>query len=82
MIFALSLSISVIASDVTMGVTKQYLRVAPGPVFGVVASQKANIITLPGTTGHPSQCAVGACENVIMWDLATKQKVNLIIIII
>ncbi|KAK3801649.1 hypothetical protein RRG08_033836 [Elysia crispata] len=57
-----------------MGVTKQYLRVAPGPVFGVVASQKANIITLPGTTGHPSQCAVGACENVIMWDLATKQK--------
>ena len=62
-----------------MGVTKQYLRVAPGPVFGVVASQKANIIALSGTKEQSTQCAVGACENVILWDLTTKQKVNLLI---
>ncbi|GFR57849.1 WD repeat-containing protein 3 [Elysia marginata] len=57
-----------------MGVTKQYLRVAPGPVFGVVASHKANIITFPASKYHSARCAVAACENVIIWDLATKQK--------
>ncbi|CAL1531432.1 unnamed protein product [Lymnaea stagnalis] len=58
-----------------MGVTKQYLRSAPGPVFGVVASQRSNIILLPGAKGNSARCAVGACENVYIYDLATKEKV-------
>ncbi|GFO36388.1 WD repeat-containing protein 3, partial [Plakobranchus ocellatus] len=58
-----------------MGVTKQYLRAAPGPVFGVIASHKANIVSLPGTKDHSARCAVGACENIIVWDMNTKQKV-------
>ncbi|XP_005099510.1 WD repeat-containing protein 3 [Aplysia californica] len=58
-----------------MGVTKQYLRVAPGPVFGVVASQKSNILALPGDASRSVRCAVGACENVYIWDLVKKEKV-------
>ncbi|XP_059175700.1 WD repeat-containing protein 3-like [Physella acuta] len=57
-----------------MGVTKQYLRVAPGPVFGLVASQKSNLVILAGEKN--TLCAVGACENVYLWDLTTKQKVS------
>ncbi|KAI8772864.1 WD repeat-containing protein 3 [Biomphalaria glabrata] len=58
-----------------MGLTKQYLRVCPGPVFGVVASQRSNIISLPGRKEKSSRCVVGACENVYIYDLTTKEKV-------
>ena len=59
-----------------MGVTKQYLRVAPGPVFGVVASHRSNILVLPGSSSKNTCCAVGACENVYIWDLVKKEKVK------
>ncbi|CAG5136192.1 unnamed protein product [Candidula unifasciata] len=58
-----------------MGVTKQYLRVAPGPIFGIVASQKSNIVCFPGIRAQSFRCAVGACENVYIWDLTLKEKV-------
>lgn len=59
-----------------MGVTKQYLRYTPGPLFGVVASNKANIIFLDIRGIKGKYCAVGACEDVIIWDLRTGEKFN------
>ena len=69
-----------------MGVTKQYLRYTPGPLFGVVGSPKANIVFLDVRGVKGKYCAVGACEDVIVWDLRTGEKVpvhvyNLIILL-
>ncbi|KAH9525375.1 Dip2/Utp12 protein [Bulinus truncatus] len=58
-----------------MGLTRQYLRVAPGPVFGVVASQRSNLLNFSRNKGKSASCAVGACENVYIYDLSTKEKV-------
>jgi len=60
-----------------MGLTKQYLRYAPAGLFNLVASSKANIafLELKGTKGR--YCAVGACENVIVWDIRKGDKVIL-----
>ncbi|ESO84126.1 hypothetical protein LOTGIDRAFT_184187 [Lottia gigantea] len=57
-----------------MGITKQYLRFEPGDVFGLVGSLKSNIVYLEISRSHGKFCAVGACENVIVWDLKTKEK--------
>lgn len=59
-----------------MGLTKQYLRYQHTAVFGIVGSQKSNIVFLDirGTRGK--YCAVGACENVLIWDLRTGEKVT------
>ncbi|KAJ8314591.1 hypothetical protein KUTeg_006741 [Tegillarca granosa] len=57
-----------------MGLTKQYLRNVPGPVFGLIASQKSNIVFLEIRGQSGKYCAVGACEDVIIWDLRTGEK--------
>ncbi|KAK1797615.1 hypothetical protein P4O66_007909 [Electrophorus voltai] len=59
-----------------MGLTRQYLRYAAGPVFGVIASPKANVafVTLRGGE-RARYAAVGACEHVFVWDLRTAEKV-------
>ncbi|XP_055954643.1 WD repeat-containing protein 3 [Patella vulgata] len=57
-----------------MGITKQYLRFQPGPVFGVVGSLKSNIVYLDIQGSHAKLCAVGSCEDVIVWDLKTQEK--------
>lgn len=59
-----------------MGLTKQYLRYVPGPVLGLVGGQKSNVVFLDikGVKGKYS--AVGACENVLVWDLRTGEKVQ------
>ncbi|XP_063403834.1 WD repeat-containing protein 3-like isoform X1 [Mytilus trossulus] len=59
-----------------MGVTKQYLRYIPGPSFGVIGSSKANILFLDVRGVRGKYCAVGACEDVIVWDLRTGEKFN------
>ncbi|XP_053561745.1 WD repeat-containing protein 3 [Bombina bombina] len=58
-----------------MGLTKQYLRYAASAVFGVIASQKANVnfVTLRGEKGR--YVAVGACEHVFIWDTRKGEKV-------
>ncbi|PVD28024.1 hypothetical protein C0Q70_10605 [Pomacea canaliculata] len=61
-----------------MGVTKQYLRVEAKDVFGLVASPRSNIVLLKNMKGNVRQAAVGACENVIIWDLLTKEKVQIL----
>nr|XP_020645158.1 WD repeat-containing protein 3 [Pogona vitticeps]XP_020645159.1 WD repeat-containing protein 3 [Pogona vitticeps] len=58
-----------------MGLTKQYLRYTDTALFGVVASQKGNIVyvTLRGEKGR--YVAVPACEHVFIWDTRKGEKV-------
>ncbi|XP_038657917.1 WD repeat-containing protein 3 [Scyliorhinus canicula] len=58
-----------------MGLTKQYLRYVASAVFGVIASQKANItfVQLRGERGR--YVAVSACEHVFIWDIRKGEKV-------
>ncbi|XP_034996657.1 WD repeat-containing protein 3 isoform X1 [Zootoca vivipara] len=58
-----------------MGLTKQYLRYTGAALFGVVASQKGNIVyvTLRGEKGR--YVAVPACEHVFIWDTRKGEKV-------
>ncbi|KAH3725680.1 WD repeat-containing protein 3-like [Dreissena polymorpha] len=55
-----------------MGLTKQYLRYTADEVFGLVGTGKSNIVYIGAIPGK--YCAVGACENVIIWDLRTGEK--------
>jgi U3 small nucleolar RNA-associated protein 12 len=52
-----------------MGLTKQYKRYAPTNVFGIIAGTRCNIkiIKYKGVDGK--YAAVGACEQVFIWDL-------------
>ncbi|XP_067896854.1 WD repeat-containing protein 3 isoform X2 [Heterodontus francisci] len=58
-----------------MGLTKQYLRYIASAVFGVIASQKANItfVQLRGERGR--YVAVAACEHVFIWDIRKGEKI-------
>lgn len=60
-----------------MGITKQYLRYEASDVFGVIAGNKANVTILNGFGGQGRFCATGACEDVIVWDIRTGEKVQL-----
>ncbi|GAB1287913.1 WD repeat-containing protein 3 [Apodemus speciosus] len=57
-----------------MGLTKQYLRYVASAVFGLIGSQKGNIVfvTLRGEKGR--YVAVPACEHVFIWDLRKGEK--------
>lgn len=59
-----------------MGLTKQYLRYVASAVFGLIGSQKGNIVfvTLRGEKGR--YVAVPACEHVFIWDLRKGEKVR------
>ena len=61
-----------------MGLTKQYLRYVPGPMFNVIASLKSNAVFVQLRTQVGRYVATGACENVIIWDSRTGEKVTLI----
>ncbi|XP_049621861.1 WD repeat-containing protein 3 [Suncus etruscus] len=58
-----------------MGLTKQYLRFVASAVFGLIGSQKGNIVfvTLRGEKGR--YVAVPACEHVFIWDLRKGEKI-------
>jgi U3 small nucleolar RNA-associated protein 12 len=58
-----------------MGVTKQYLRYAPVGIFNLVGSAKPNVTLLELKGAKGRYCAVGACENVIIWDVRKGEKV-------
>ncbi|XP_063218235.1 WD repeat-containing protein 3 [Bacillus rossius redtenbacheri] len=57
-----------------MGLTKQYLRYVPAGSFNIIASARCNVVfvTLEGQEGR--YVAVGACEDVIVWDLRLGEK--------
>jgi hypothetical protein len=59
-----------------MGLTKQYVRYVASSVFSVVGSQKSNIVYLELQGIQGKYCAVGACENVVVWDLRSGDKVS------
>ncbi|XP_001366177.2 WD repeat-containing protein 3 [Monodelphis domestica] len=58
-----------------MGLTKQYLRYVASAVFGLIGSQKGNIVfvTLRGEKGR--YVAVPACEHVFIWDIRKGEKI-------
>ncbi|XP_067008670.2 WD repeat-containing protein 3 [Anabrus simplex] len=57
-----------------MGLTKQYLRYVPAGKFNIIASSNCNVVfvTLHGQEGR--YVAVGACEDIIVWDLRLGEK--------
>ncbi|XP_064608523.1 WD repeat-containing protein 3-like [Liolophura sinensis] len=57
-----------------MGLTRQYVRYTECGLFGVVGSQKSNLLLLNLQGSKCRYCAVGVCENVIIWDLKTSEK--------
>ena len=58
-----------------MGLTKQYLRYVPGPIFNVVASLKSNAVFVQLRAQIGRYVAAAGCENVIIWDSRTGEKV-------
>lgn len=58
-----------------MGLTKQYLRYVPGPMFNVVASLKSNAVFVQLRAQVGRYVATAGCENVIIWDSRTNEKV-------
>lgn len=66
----------VVSATFNMGLTKQYLRYVASAVFGLIGSQKGNIVfvTLRGEKGR--YVAVPACEHVFIWDLRKGEKVR------
>lgn len=63
-----------------MGLTKQYLRYVPSAVFGLIGSQKANVVFVQLRGGEQGRyVAVGACEHVFIWDVRKAEKVRVYI---
>lgn len=60
-----------------MGITRQYLRYVPLSNFNIICNPDCNIVfvTLNGISDR--FVAVGACENVIIWDLRLAKLVNI-----
>lgn len=61
----------------TMGLTKQYLRYQPCGKFNVIGSTWARLVTLNAANTSEPVCAVGACEDVQLWNFRTSTKVAL-----
>ncbi|XP_071439850.1 WD repeat-containing protein 3 [Hetaerina americana] len=57
-----------------MGLTREYLRYAASGKFNIIASSECNaaFVTFQGFQGR--YIAVGACEDVIIWDLRLLEK--------
>lgn len=56
-----------------MGLTKQYLRYVSYGIFNLIGGHKSNIVYLEKP--NSKLCAVGACENVLIWDIRKGEKV-------
>jgi len=63
-----------------MGLTKQYLRYVADGVFNIIASPNCNVVfvSLHGQEGR--FVAVGAGEDVIVWDLRLSEKVRTLLL--
>ncbi|XP_045473808.1 WD repeat-containing protein 3 [Harmonia axyridis] len=61
-----------------MGKTRDYLRFGPAGNFNIIASGESNVafVTLDGCEGR--FVAVAACENVIIWDMRTGAKAQVL----
>jgi len=61
-----------------MGITKQYLRYVPLNNFNIVCHPDCNVVFVTMNGISDRYVAVGACENVIIWDLRLEKLVNII----
>jgi len=61
-----------------MGLTKQYHRYNAAGVFSLIASGKCNVVWLNYEGRKDKYCAVGACEDVLIWDVKTGQQVDIV----
>lgn len=60
-----------------MGITKQYLKfVAAGNPFGIIASQNGEIVFLDLDDQKGKLVACSSCENIIIWDTKTGEKLQ------
>lgn len=59
-----------------MGLTTQYHKYVAGGIFSLVASTKCNVAWLQYGSTNGKFCAIGACENVLVWDVKTKTLVS------
>lgn len=59
-----------------MGVTTQYLRFVAGPSFGAVSNADGRAIFVRIKSSKHRYVAVTVCEDVILWDLKTKEKLT------
>jgi hypothetical protein len=60
-----------------MGLTTQYLRYQPCGKFNVIGSTWARIVILKAADSSEPLCAVGACEDVQLWNFRTAAKVKI-----
>lgn len=59
-----------------MGLTKQYLRYSPVGNFNIIASVKCNVAFVVINNEAGRYLAVGACEDIAVWDLRLSEKVG------
>ena len=59
-----------------MGITKQYLRYKPCGKCNLIGSTWARLTLINSSSQGTQICAVGACEDVILWNLKKAEKVN------
>ena len=58
-----------------MGVTKQYLRYKPSGKCNLIGSTWARLTLLDSSSRGDKLCAVGACEDVLLWNIRKAEKV-------
>jgi len=58
-----------------MGITKQYLRYKPSDKCNLIGSTWARLTVLNVSSQGEQICAVGACEDVLLWNLRKAEKV-------
>ena len=63
--------------QIIMGLTTQYHRYNASGICALVASGKCNVVWLEYGGKVGKYCTVGACENVIIWDVRTGEQVFL-----
>lgn len=59
-----------------MGLTTQYHKYSAAGICSLVGSGKCNVVWIEYGGSKGKYCAVGACENVIIWDIKTGEQVS------
>jgi len=59
-----------------MGITKQYLRYKASSKCNLIGSTWARLTVLNSSSRGEQVCAVGACEDVLIWNLRKAEKVS------
>lgn len=65
-----------------MGLTKQYLRYAPLKNFNIISHPECNVVFVTLNNISDRYVAVGACENINVWDLRLAKLVSILYILV